>query len=100
LKRFFNLGKLMIALDNLTVSTQAAAGTTVGTLTLLNESLTAIAANFQLTKNSAGFFATSGNQIVTLSSALPAGNYAVVVRAVGTNTWWSEEGSYVITVTA
>ena len=89
----------MIALDNLTISTQAAAGSTVGTLSLLNESLTAMTANFQLTKNSAGFFAISGYQIVILSAALPPGNYAVMVRAVGTNTWWSEEGSYVITVT-
>ena len=89
----------MIALDNLTISTQAAAGTIVGTLSLLNESLAPMTANFQLDEGCAGFFAISGYQIVTLSSALPPGNYGVMLRAVGTNTWWSEEGNYVITVT-
>ena len=89
----------MIGLDNLTISTQATAGTVVGTLSLLNESLIPMTANFQLNEDSAGFFAISGYQIVTLASALPPGNYAVMVRGVGTKTWWSEDGSYVITVT-
>jgi hypothetical protein len=40
----------MIGISNLTFSTKAAIGTVVGTLSLYNASLTAMGANFMLTK--------------------------------------------------
>jgi hypothetical protein len=43
-----------------------------------------------LTKNSAGFFAISGNNLVTaFSGSFSAGNYSVRVHATGTNTRFS-----------
>jgi hypothetical protein len=90
----------MISLSNLTVSTKAAVGAVIGTVKLLNASDTAMNANDNLSKGSAGFFAVSGSNLVTVNPLIPPGYYSVRVRAVGTKTWWSETANFVITVTA
>jgi hypothetical protein len=94
-----NAENAMIGISNLTFSTKAAIGTVVGTLTLFNASLTSMAANFILTKGCAGFFAISGSNLVTIN-VVPAGIYSVRVNAVGTKTWWDDQATFVITVTA
>lgn len=53
-----------------------------------------------LDQGAAGFFAVSGNSIVTEGAPIPIGSYSVRVRGVGTNTWWKDEGIFTITVTA
>ncbi len=88
----------MIALNKSTFSSTAPVGTVVGTLSLLNASLVSMGANFILNDGCAGFFAISGSNIVTLN-LIPVGNYSVLVSAVGTKTYWDDEGSFVITVT-
>ena len=88
----------MIAISNLTFSTKAPVGTVVGALSLLNASLVGMNANFILDQGCAGFFAISGSNMVT-SSVIPVGTYSVVVSAVGTKTWWEDEGTFVVTVT-
>jgi hypothetical protein len=89
----------MIGISNLTFSTRAAIGTVVGTLSLYNASLTAMGANFMLTKGSSGYFAISGYNLVT-SNVIAPGNYSIRVNAVGTKTWWDDQANFVITVTA
>jgi hypothetical protein len=46
-----------------------------------------------------GFFGVSGNKLVTMAAALPSGNYSVAVSAVTTETYWSADGNFTITVT-
>jgi hypothetical protein len=88
----------MIAITKSTFSTTAPIGTVVGGLTLFNAALAPMGANFILTDGCAGFFAISGNNLVT-SSLIPVGVYSVDVSAVGTKTYWADEGTFVITVT-
>lgn len=90
----------MISLNNLTISSKAASGAIVGTLTLLDASRVGMSASFMLDQGAAGFFAVSGNSIVTEGAPIPIGSYSVRVRGVGTNTWWKDEGIFTITVTA
>jgi hypothetical protein len=90
----------MIGINKLTVSTTAAIGTVVGGLTLFNASMVAMNANFILTDDAAGFFGLSGNNIVTMNTPIPVGSYSINVSAVGTKTYWSDEASFTITVTA
>jgi hypothetical protein len=90
---------MALSLSNLTVSGKALAGATVGTLTLLNASLTPMNANFILTKNATSFLGISGSTLVTMNPSLPPGNYSVGVRGVGTKSWWSAKGNFTITVT-
>jgi hypothetical protein len=90
----------MISISNLSVSTSAAVGTTIGTLTTYNASGTAIKANYVLTKNSAGYFAISGSNLVTAGAPVPVGNYSVRVHANGTNTSLSGNAHFVVTVTS
>jgi hypothetical protein len=78
---------MTISISNLTVNNNAPAGTVVGVLTALDASGVVIPCNFTLTKNSSGFFAISGNNLITaFSGSILAGNYSVRVRATGTNT--------------
>jgi hypothetical protein len=88
----------MISLTKSTFSSTAPIGTVVGALTLFNASLAPMGANFILTEGCAGFFAISGNNLVT-SSLIPVGTYSVDVSAVGTKTYWEDEGIFLITVT-
>ena len=90
----------MISISNLSVSTSAPVGTTIGTLSTYNASGTAIKANYVLTKNSAGYFAISGSNLVTAGSPIPVGNYSVRVHTNGTNTSWSGNAHFVVTVTS
>ena len=78
---------MTISISNLTVNNNAPASTVVGVLTAHDASGTDIPCNFILTKNSAGFFAISGNSLITaFSGSILAGNYSVRVHATGTNT--------------
>jgi hypothetical protein len=89
----------MISINNSTFSTTAPIGTVVGTLKLNNASLTAMGANFRLNEGCAGYFAISGNNLVTSNVIVP-GIYSIRVSGVGTQTWWDEKATFVITVTA
>jgi len=90
---------MSIRLSNLTVSGNAAAGTVVGDLALVDASAAPMTANFLLGDGSAGFFGVSGVHIVTIKASLPPGNYSVFVEGVGTRAYWREEGYFAITVT-
>jgi hypothetical protein len=91
---------MALSITNSTVSTKAATGTVIGTLSLLNSTLQVMGAEFKLTKNSTAFFGISGSNLVTLNPSLPLGIYSVAVNAVGTKTYWSAKGNFQITVTA
>jgi hypothetical protein len=93
-----NTENAMISLNKTTFSTSAPIGTVVGTLSLLNASVTSMGATFILTDGCAGFFAISGYNIVTLS-LIPVGNYSIRVNAVGTKTYWDDKGVFQISVT-
>jgi hypothetical protein len=90
----------MISINNLAISTNAAAGAVVGTLTLLDSNLVGLSASFMLTKNAAGFFAVSGRNIVTVKALIPPNLYSVKIRAVGTKNWIDDNANFMITVTA
>jgi len=75
------------------------AGTTIGFLTLYNESGHALNARFILDVASVGFFNISSGAIVTVSANLPVGFYSVVVSAVAVSTeQWSEDRTFVIQI--
>ena len=90
----------MIRISNLTVSTKAAAGATVGTLTMMNAGGTVQASNFTLNKGAGGFFGISGSNLVTEISAIPPGIYSVEVRGVATNAYYANNCYFTITVTS
>ena len=90
---------MTISISNLSVSNNANAGTVVGVLTAYDASGAIIPCEFSLTKNSAGFFAISGNNLVTGSTSILAGNYSVRVHANGTNTRFGGNALFNITVT-
>ena len=69
-------------------------------LTAYDPSGAVIPCDFSLTKNSAGFFAISGNNLVTGTASILAGNYSVRVHATGTNTRFGGNAVFNITVTA
>jgi hypothetical protein len=90
---------MTISISNLTVNNNASLGTVVGVLTARDASGTVIPCNFTLTKNSAGFLAISGNNLVTaFSGSILAGNYSVRVHANGTNTRFSGNAVFNIRV--
>ena len=91
---------MAISINNLVISTKAAVGAPIGTLSLKNSSAIGIKANFMLTKNSAGFFAISGYNLVTAGASIPPGNYSVRIKANGTNTSLKGNATFVIAVTA
>jgi hypothetical protein len=91
----------MIGINNLTISTKAAAGSVVGTLSLYSATLGVMPnVNFILTKNAAGFFGISGSNVVTMNASIPPGLYSVRVRAVATKLWMDDDARFTITVTA
>jgi hypothetical protein len=90
---------MAISIDRLTVSTKALVGGTIGVVTVRDASGTALTSEYTLTKNSAGFFAMSGNNLVTARGSIPVGNYSVRIHAVSTNIWFSGNANFVIAVT-
>jgi len=92
---------MAILISNLTVGNNAPTGTTIGVLSAMDATGTVIPCNFVLTKNSAGFFAISGNNLVTAwSGAIAAGNYSVPVQANGITTRFSARATFTIAVKA
>jgi hypothetical protein len=95
-----NAEKFMaISISNLTVSTKAPVGTTIGALTVQDASGAALVGEYRSTKNSAGFFAVSGNNLVTQRGSIPVGNYSVRLHAVAANSRFSGKANFVIAVT-
>ena len=91
---------MTISISNLAINNNAMPGTTVGVLTARDASNTVIPCNFTLTKGSAGFFAVSGNNLVTAwSGSTVAGNYPVRVHANGINTRFSGNARFTTVVT-
>jgi hypothetical protein len=66
---------MTISISNLTVSNTAPAGTVVGVLTTQDATGSAIPCTYTLTMGSVGYFAISGNQLVTAWAAPPAPGY-------------------------
>jgi hypothetical protein len=91
---------MTISISNLNINNNAMPGTIVGVLTARDASGTVIPCNFTLTKNSAGFFAISGNNLVTgWGGSAVAGNYPVRVHANGINTRFSGNARFTTVVT-
>ena len=90
---------MAISISNLTINNNEPAGTLVGVLTAQDGPGTVIPCNFILTKNSAGFFAISGNSLATARASISAGYYSVRVRTNGTNTKFSGNAVFTIAVT-
>jgi len=88
----------MIVLSKNTVSATAAANTTIGTLTLLDNSGTARSANWSLTPEAANYFVPSGGVLSTIRASIPAGFYTIKVRANATNVALKEKARFIIQV--
>jgi hypothetical protein len=88
----------MIKLSNSTVSAAAAVNTTVGTLTLLDSTGTARNANWSLTPSAANYFTVAGGVLSTLRASIPAGFYAIKVRANATSVALKAKARFVIQV--
>ena len=90
---------MTISISNLNIDNTAIIGTIVGVLSALNASGTVMPCNFTLTKDSAGFFAISVNNLVTAwRGSAVAGNYPVRVHANGINTRFSGNATFTIMV--
>jgi hypothetical protein len=88
-----------ISISNLTINNNASFGTVVGVLTAQDASGTVIPCNFRLTKGSAGHFAISGNNLISVwDGSTVAGNYTVRVHANGINTWFGGNTTFTILV--
>jgi hypothetical protein len=90
---------MALSIDKLTVSTKAAANTTIGTFTLTDSGGAVRQTNYALDENAAGFFGISGSKLVTLRTPLPAGNYCINLYYNAEYVPLSGEAAYVITVT-
>jgi hypothetical protein len=88
----------MISLSNNTVSATAAANTTIGTLTLLDSTGTAQTANWSLTPIAANYFNAGGGVLKTIRASIPAGLYAIKVRANATGVALKQKVRFVIQV--
>jgi hypothetical protein len=91
---------MTISIDNLTVSTKAAANTAIGALTVIDSGGTVRQSNFALTDDSAGYFGISGTKLITLRTPIPMGNYCVPVYFNAEYVPLSGDATFVITVTA
>jgi hypothetical protein len=90
---------MTIKIDNLSVSDNASAGTVVGVLTTYNASGNTVSCTYQLSNSAAGYFAISGNNLVTAwSSPVAPGYYSVRVRAMGNNTPFRASATFAISV--
>ena len=90
----------MISMSNITVSTKAAPGATVGALSLWDASGALLTSHFQLTKKSAGFFYLNGNSVVTMRAAIAPGFYPLSINGIALHAAWSEDSSFVVQVTS
>jgi hypothetical protein len=88
----------MIVLSKNTVSATAAANTTIGTLTLLDSTGAAYNANWSLTPSAANYFNAGGAVLQTLRASIPAGLYAIKVRANATGVALKQKARFVIQV--
>src|SRR6266436_2447103 len=92
---------MTITISNLKVAANAPAETVVGELTAINAKGTIIPCNFMLTKQAAGYFGISTDNLVTAwAGSIKPGNYPVTVRANGITTRFSGHAKFTITVTA
>src|SRR6266436_10175947 len=92
---------MTITIKNLKVADNAPAGTVVGALTAMDDKGTVIPCNFMLTKQAAGYFGISTDNLVTAwAGSIQPGNYPVTVRANGITTRFSGQAKFTITVTA
>jgi hypothetical protein len=91
---------MTISITNLSISTKAAMGATVGTLNLIDETGTSRQANFILTEASAGFFTISGNKLVTGRNGIAPGNYSVKIKGNGQYVRLYDKAIFGIMVTA
>src|SRR5260370_762076 len=81
---------MTIQISNLTVNNNAPRATIIGALAAYDASGTIMPCTFTLTKNSAGFFAIAGNNLVTaFSGSISPGIYSVRVRALDPTTRFS-----------
>src|SRR5260370_39097665 len=81
---------MQITINNSTVNNNAPRATIIGVLAAYDASGTVIPCTFTLTKNSAGFFAIAGNNLVTaFSGSISPGIYSVRVRALDPTTTFS-----------
>jgi hypothetical protein len=90
---------MTIMINNLTVSSKAAANAVVGALTLYDAAGTARGTNFTLDMDAAGFFGISGNNLIALRASVPVGFYAVHVSGNAEYVAQTDEAYFVITVT-
>lgn len=90
----------MISMDNIAISTKAASGATVGTLTMTDSGGVARKANWMLTEGAAGFFAISGAALVTLRASIPPGVYSVKICGNAQFVALSDDATFIITVTS
>ena len=88
----------MISLSKNTVSATAAANTIIGTLTLLDSTGTAYNANWSLTPSAANYFNAGGGVLQTLRASIPAGLYAIKVRANATAVALKQKARFVIQI--
>jgi len=96
---FFNPERFMtITITNLTIAKNAPSGTIVGVLSGRDVG-TIIPCNFLLSKKASGYFAISGNNLITVWNGSIAPNYYCVrVRATGTTTRFSGKATFNISV--
>jgi hypothetical protein len=91
---------MTMSLSNVTISTKAPANTVIGQLAVHDQSGANVATKFQLTQNSAGYFANSGNSLMTSRASIAPGFYSVRVNGVAQMERWKESGTFVIQVTS
>jgi hypothetical protein len=90
---------MSIGITNASISTKAAAGSTIGVLSLIDYSGFNRPANYTLDENSAGLFGITGNNLVMLRT-VPPGIYSIEVYANAQYVALSSQGNLIITVTA
>ena len=90
---------MTIQISNLTINDNAPRATIIGVLSAYDASGTMIPCTFTLTKNSTGFFAVAGNNLVTaFSGSISSGIYSVRVRALDPTTRFSASAIFNVSV--
>jgi hypothetical protein len=90
-----------IVLSSATVSANAAVGTIVGALSLMDDAGTAVPANFTLDKDSGGYFAVDANNNIVTEWPAPLGSsgfFPVRVRASGITEALDSKAHFIISV--
>src|ERR1700758_81518 len=92
---------MTITINNLTVNNNAPQASVIGVLAAYDASGAVIPCTFTATKNSAGFFAISGNSLVTaFSGSISPGIYSVRVRTLGPATGFIASAVFNVSVVA